>query len=93
VDFMYVRGDTSDRLFDGVRALPGPGERMIPLPRPEHLIAMKVRAMRDAPERTWQELVDIGFLLRLDGVNREEARGYFVRAGLEEKWRELVAAL
>jgi hypothetical protein len=35
----------------------------------------------------------VDFGRELDGVNREEARGYFVRAGLEEKWRELVAAL
>jgi hypothetical protein len=93
VDFMYVRGETSERLFEGVRELPGPGGRTIPLPRPEHLIAMKVRAMKDAPERAWQELVDVGFLLRLDGVDRDEARGYFERAGLEEKWRDLAAVL
>ena len=51
---------------------------------------MKVQAIRDAPERTWQDLADIGYLLRLEGVDHEEARGYFVRAGLEEKWRELI---
>jgi hypothetical protein len=49
-----------------------------------------VQAIRDAPERAWQDLADIGFLLRVEGVDREEARGYFERAGLEEKWRELV---
>jgi hypothetical protein len=93
IDFMYVRGETSQKIFAGVRELPGPGGRPIPLPRPEHLIAMKVRAMKDAPERSWQELVDIGYLLRLDGVDHDEARGYFERAGLGEKWRELTTIL
>ena len=66
-----------------------PGGRLIPVPKPEHLIAMKVQAIRDAPERGLQDMVDIAYLLQLDGVDREEVRGYFVRAGLEERWHEL----
>jgi hypothetical protein len=93
VDVMYVRDSTADKVFASVRQLSGPGGRAIPVPRPEYLIAMKVRAIVDAPERLWQDLADIGFLLRLDGIDRDEARGYFVRAGLEEKWRELDRAL
>jgi hypothetical protein len=38
-------------------------------------------------------MADIAHLVRLDGVDREEVRGYFVRAGLEDKWRELEAHL
>jgi hypothetical protein len=89
VDFMYVQGRTSELVFGGLRYLPGPGGILVAVPRPEHLIAMKVQAMKDAPERTWQDLVDIGYLLRLPEVNIEEARGYFVKAGLDDKWREL----
>ena len=37
---------------------------------------MKVKAIGDAPERMWQDLADIGFLLRLENVDREEARGW-----------------
>lgn len=93
VDFMYVRGETADRVFAGVRQLPGPGGVEIAVPRPEHLIAMKVRAMAEAPERTWQDLADVGYLVRLDGVDRNEVRGYFERAGLEGRWRELEQSL
>jgi hypothetical protein len=89
VDFMYVQGRTSELLFGAVRHLPGPGGVTMAVPRPEHLIAMKVQAMKDAPERTWQDLVDIGYLLRLPGVDHAEVRGYFARAGLDDKWREL----
>lgn len=89
VDFMYVRGPTAEKLFDSAKELPGPGGRPILVPRPEHLIAMKVQAMKDAPERTWQDLVDIAYLVRLEGVNREEVRQYFESAGLVEKWHEL----
>src|SRR5262245_21933378 len=38
-------------------------------------------------------LVEMMEALRLDRVNIEEARGYFVRAGLEEKWHELAREL
>lgn len=40
-----------------------------------------------------QDMADIAHLVRLDGVDREEVRGYFVKAGLEDKWRELEAHL
>jgi hypothetical protein len=89
VDFMYVRDQTADRLFASTTELPGPGGQPIPVPKPEHLIAMKVQAMRDAPERGLQDLVDIAYLLQVDGVDREEVHRYFVRAGLEERWHEL----
>jgi len=93
VDVMYVRDETANRVFASTRELPGPGGRPMLVPKPEHLIAMKVRAMKDAPERMWQDLADVGYLLRIDGVDVEEARGYFARAGLEEKWDELARAL
>jgi hypothetical protein len=83
---MYVRNATADRLFGATRELPGPGGRPIPVPKPEHLMAMKVQAMKDAPERALQDLIDIGYLLRVDGVDRDEVHGYFVRAGLEGRW-------
>jgi hypothetical protein len=89
VDFMYVGGETADRLFGSTTDLWGPGGRPIPVPKPEHLIAMKVQAMRDAPERALQDLVDVAYLLQVDGVDRNEVREYFVRAGLEERWNEL----
>lgn len=89
VDFIYVKDETATRLFAGLRSLPGPGGRVIPLPRPEHLIAMKVQAMKNAPERTWQELVDIGYLLTLPETDRGEVRHYFEKAGLQERWHEL----
>ena len=90
---MYVRDGTAERLFASARELPGPEARLIPVPIPEHLIAMKVRAIADAPERAWQDMADIGYLLRIAGLDREEVRGYFVRAGLEERWRDLARAL
>jgi hypothetical protein len=93
VDFIYVRGETAARLFAGVRIVPGPAGRPVSVPRPEHLIAMKVQAMKNAPERTWQEMVDISYPLTLDGTDRREAREYFAKASLLQRWEELERGL
>ena len=89
VDFVYVRGATRDQVFDGVRRLPGPAGRELPVPSPEHLVAMKLHAIQNSPERLWQDMADIGFLVRLDGVDRNQVRAYFEKANLMERWREL----
>ena len=89
VDVIYVQNDTADRLFAGARVVDGPAGRSIRVLRPEHLIAMKVQAMKNAPERRWQDMADIRYLLDLSGVDRDEARGYFEKAGLIARWEEL----
>jgi len=45
VDFVYVGGETGRRLFEGCREF-SLGGLMIRVPRPEHLAAMKVQAMK-----------------------------------------------
>jgi hypothetical protein len=89
VDMIYVGGDTGRQLFDGCRALLHLGDRAVPVPRAEHLAAMKVHAMKNDPSRTLQELADIRFLLTLPEVDEAEVRGYFARAGLDERFDEL----
>lgn len=88
LDVIYVNAVTADQLFASTRELPGPGGRRIPVPKPEHLIAMKLQAIQNAPERTWQDLADIGYLLKVKGVDRIAARSYFDKAGLMERWDE-----
>jgi len=89
IDVVYVSGETSRLLFDQCRTMPGPGGRSVPVPRPEHLAAMKVQAMRNDPERVLRELDDIRFLLGLPGIDDQEIRGYFERAGLLARYDEI----
>jgi hypothetical protein len=84
VDVVYVRGDTSRELFGGMRNHPGPGGMVIPVPRPEHLVAMKAYSIKNDPQRTLRELADIRILLDAPGVDREEVNKYFEKYGLEE---------
>lgn len=88
VDFIYVDDPTGRALFAGSRSFPGPW-REIRVPKPEHLAAMKVLAMKNDPSRTLQDLADIRFLLTLPGVDRAEVRGYFDKYGLLERFHEL----
>lgn len=64
----------------------------VPVPRPEHLVAMKVVAMKNDPTRTFQDMADIRFLAGLQGVDREEIRSQFEKHGLLERYRELEAS-
>lgn len=93
LDVVYVTDDTADRLFGDCRTARIVGEIEAPVPRPEHLAAMKVLAMKNDPERTFQEMADLQFLLRLPGIDRDEVRRQFERHGLGERYRELERTL
>ncbi|HWM93104.1 MAG TPA: nucleotidyl transferase AbiEii/AbiGii toxin family protein [Thermoanaerobaculia bacterium] len=93
LDFVYVGGETADKLFANCRWMRSPGEIEVPVPKPEHLAALKVLAMKNDPARTFQEMADIRFLLTLPGVDRKEIRDYFERQGLTDRYDELERTL
>jgi hypothetical protein len=93
VDFVYLDGGTADKLFAGsVPRLDLAGRKAL-VPRAEHLVAMKVQAMKNDPTRELQDLADIQSLMRLSGVDLEEVRGYFARAGLLDRYDALRRSL
>ena len=89
LDFVYVRGETSEQIFSGCRRLKAPGGVEAPVPRPEHLAALKILAMKNDPSRTFQEMADLRFLIALPGVDRREVHSYFTRHDLEDRFDEL----
>jgi len=92
VDFIYVDRATADRLFAGCQRVPWLG-REVAVPGPEHLIAMKVHAMKNDPSRTFREMADIQHLLSRPGVDRAQVKHYFERAGLLERFDEILRIL
>lgn len=88
VDCIYVGEPTATTLFEGAAAMAIFGET-IRVPRPKHLAAMKVLAMKNDPTRTFQEMADLQHILGLPGVDMDEIRGHFERYGLLEKFHEL----
>lgn len=89
IDFVYVRGDTADKLFSSTVEVGGPHGRQLRVPKPEHLIAMKVLAMKNDPDRTLQDLADIRVLLGLPDVDLDEVRATFARHGMERRFDDL----
>jgi hypothetical protein len=89
LDFVYVSGDTSQRLLGSAEKMLVLGDISLPVPRAEHLAAMKIQAMKNDPERTFQEMADSLFLLRVPGIDEKEVKGYFEKHGLIEKYHEI----
>ena len=48
------------------------------MPKPEHLAALKVTAMKNDPARAFQDMADIRFLLTLPGVDRIQIKNYLI---------------
>jgi predicted nucleotidyltransferase len=88
VDCIYVGEPTATSLFERATAAPILG-RTIRVPRPEHLAAMKVLAMKNDPSRTFQDMADLQFILGLPGVDVGEIRAHFEQHGLLERFDEL----
>lgn len=82
VDFMYVDPDTAAKLFQEAVEKPIVGDFSAPVPKPEHLLAMKAISMKNSPQRVLIDSPDVQFLLRLPGVDRVAVRDYFARHGL-----------
>jgi hypothetical protein len=92
VDVVYVDEDTRGKIFAEARlaSLAGMSVRV---PKPEHLAAMKIHAMKNDPSRAFQEMADIQFLMRLPGVDRDQIREYFEKSGQSERFHELERSL
>lgn len=89
VDFIYVDDATAQKLFPPSHTMTIAGVGTVLVPRVEHLIAMKVQAIKNNYARRHKDLADIQHLLSQPGVDKEEARQYFERAGMQEDWNGL----
>jgi len=89
IDFIYVEGETADIILSEARPLLILDDISVPVVKAEHLIALKVFAMKNDPERSFREMADLQFLLKLPGLDLEEVRRYFEKYGQAEKYNEL----
>lgn len=89
VDCVWVRGATREEIFAGCSRYEVFSGFGVPVPRPEHLAALKIHAMSNDPQRTRQEMVDLRFLLDLPETDRAAVREQFEKRDLLEEYREL----
>jgi len=90
IDFVYVKGEAADVLFGDARELLVLGDLRLRVVSPEHLVALKVFAMKNDPKRSLREMADIEYLFKMPGADREEMRKFFEKYGQMEKYHELV---
>jgi hypothetical protein len=93
LDFVYVSGETNELLFESARKMIVMREISVPVPRAEHLAAMKIQAMKNDPERVFQEMADILFIMHLPGIDKIEIKEYFEKRGLIDKFYEIQKAI
>ena len=93
VDVVYVDEETARQIFSASSSTLKVGTRDVPVPTAEHLVAMKVQAMRNDPSRQLQDLADIQYLLGLSETDRAEVRAYFDKAGMREWYDRIVERL
>ena len=91
LDFVYVDERTASLIFDTAELREILTGVKVPVPRPEHLAAMKAQAIKNDPERKLQDLADVRSLAALPGVDRDEIRDHFDRLGLVELYDAEIA--
>jgi len=82
LDFMYVDDATAGKIFTTAESRQVVGDAVAPVVRPEYLIAMKLLALKNAPDHRMGDARDIEYLLRLPDVDRTAVREYFARYGM-----------
>ena len=92
LDVIYVDEDTRGKIFAEARPASLAGMSVL-VPKPEHLAAMKIHAMKNDSSRAFQDMADIQFLMRLPGVDREQIRAYFYKSGQLKRFHELERSL
>jgi len=89
VDIMYVEGTTADKILSSARKMPVFEHIKLPIVSPEHLIALKLFAAYNEPERKFREFSDIQELIRRVDIDKTIIREYFTKYGFGDLYEEI----
>ncbi|HEV8266663.1 MAG TPA: hypothetical protein VGR00_00455 [Thermoanaerobaculia bacterium] len=84
LDLIWLQGTTCERIFAAAVSKPAADGRIAFVPAPEHLVTMKVKAIKSRPTRVFRDGEDLRVLLSLPEIDQNEARGIFESNGLAE---------
>ena len=90
IDFFYVKGDTAEIVFKEALRILLFYNLTVPVVRPEHIVALKVFAMKNDPDRALREMADIKELLKLPEINLKEVQKYFEKYGQMERYYDII---
>ncbi|MFH1379731.1 MAG: nucleotidyl transferase AbiEii/AbiGii toxin family protein [bacterium] len=89
IDIMYIDGSTADEIFKSTKNRLLFKDIRLPVVSAEHLIAMKLFAIQNNPERKFKDLADIKEILKYAECNKHDVREYFKKYGQYEYYKEL----
>jgi hypothetical protein len=89
IDFVYVKGETAEQVFQTAKELPVLGDLRLRVAGVEHIVALKVFAMKNDPERVLREMADIQCLLRQTGLDPRVVRRYFEKYDQMERYYDI----
>ena len=90
IDFIYIDDNTAEEIFKAVKKMNIFDNIKLPVISPEHLIALKLFAITNDPERKFKDLADIKELVKITNVNRDKVKHYFKKYQLEKYYNEIV---
>ena len=89
-DFVYISGDTADIIFQSIKKKRLFEDHVLPVVSPEHLIALKLFAIKNEPGRKLKELADIKEIYELTKLEKGIIYKYLKKYGLEEYYNEII---
>ena len=89
IDLVYVDGETAKIVFRSTKKKLVFEDIELPVVGPEHLVALKLFAIQNEPNRKYKELADIKEIFQLTNIDKNTMRVYFRKYGMEEYYDEI----
>ncbi|RMH69633.1 MAG: winged helix-turn-helix domain-containing protein [Gemmatimonadetes bacterium] len=90
VDLIYVDSPTGDHIFNETRLVTFFDDVPARVVSPTHLMALKLFAIRNDPERTFKELADIKKVIELTHISPQTVRNYLKKYDLERFYHDII---
>lgn len=90
IDFVYIDDETANMIFQAARKKIILRNLELPVVSPEHLIALKLFAIYNDPDRKYKEFADINALLQYTTVDKTVIENYFKKYNLENYYDEFI---
>lgn len=89
IDLVYIGDEAANIVFESTKKRLIFDNLELPVVSPEHLVALKLFAIQNEPDRKYKELADIKEILRLTNLDRETVEALFTKYGLKEYYYEI----
>ena len=89
IDLVYMGDETANIVFESTKKKLVLEHLELPVVSPEHLIALKLFAIQNDPDRKFKELADIKEIFQLTNLDMDTVQILFKKYGLEEYYDEI----